>query len=128
MAVDTGGRTLARTVTTADLQDQEAGLELAEQVTRCCPGVERFVVDSGYKKRFCDGAREQLGHNVDVVERPKEGKGFVLLPKRWKVEQTFGVVVQNRRLRVDYESLIVHSLAMFTLASIFRLITSLVSL
>lgn len=128
VAVDTGGRTLARTVTTADIQDQDAGLELAERVTRCCPWVERFVVDSGYKKRFCDGVRDQLGRQVEIVERPKDSKGFVLLPKRWKVEQMFGVIVQNRRLRVDYESLIVNSLAMLTLASIFRLITSLVML
>ncbi len=40
-----------------------------------------------------------------VVLRPQERKGFVLLPKRWVVERTFGWLVGCRRLNKDYELL-----------------------
>lgn len=125
MAVDTGGRILASAVTPADVQDQDAGLGLAERLVRLCPWIETFVVDGGDKKRLCDGVRDHLGRKVEVTERPREAKGFVVIPTRWKAEQPFGGLVQNRRLRTDYESLITNSLAMLTLASIFRLVISL---
>lgn len=125
VAVDTGGRILTSTVTCADVPDQEAGLGLAAWLVRLCPWIEIFIVDHGYKKTFCEAICNRFGRTVQVAERPKNAKGFVVIPKRWKVEQTFGVLVQNRRLRTDYESLMSNSLAMLTLASIFRLIISL---
>lgn len=103
------------------MPDPDAGLVLAERVVRLYPWIATFVVDGGYKKRFHDGVDDRLGRKVETVERSGDAKGFLVLPKRWKVEQTFGVFVQNRRLRVDYESLVMNSLAMLTLAEIFRL-------
>lgn len=40
-----------------------------------------------------------------VVLRPNECKGFVLLPKRWVVERTFGWLTWCRRLNKVYELL-----------------------
>jgi transposase len=42
---------------------------------------------------------------VQVVLRPLEHKGFVLLPKRWVVERTFGWLSWCRRLNRDHEGL-----------------------
>lgn len=42
---------------------------------------------------------------VQVVLRPEGSKGFVLLPKRWVVERTFGWLMHCRRLVRDYELL-----------------------
>ncbi len=42
---------------------------------------------------------------VQVVLRPLEHKGFVLLPKRWVVERTFGWLSWCRRLNRDREGL-----------------------
>jgi transposase len=42
---------------------------------------------------------------VQVVLRPNEHKGFVLLPKRWVVERTFGWLSWCRRLSRDHEGL-----------------------
>lgn len=125
VALDTGGRSLTSTVTCADVPDQEAGWGLAAWLVRLCPWIEIFIVDHGYKKTFCEAICNRFGRTVQVAERPKNAKGFVVIPKRWKVEQTVGVRVQNRRLRTDYESLMSNSLAMLTFASIFRLIISL---
>jgi len=41
---------------------------------------------------------------VQVVLRPRERQGFVLLPKRW-VERTLGWLTGCRRLNKDYERL-----------------------
>lgn len=40
---------------------------------------------------------------VQVVLRPEQTKGFVLLKKRWVVERTFGWLMESRRLVRDYE-------------------------
>jgi putative transposase len=42
---------------------------------------------------------------VEVVLRPQDSKGFVLLPKRWVVERTLGWMMGCRRLARDYEVL-----------------------
>ena len=42
---------------------------------------------------------------VQVVLRPDQTKGFVLLKKRWVVERTFGWLMGCRRLVRDYELL-----------------------
>lgn len=42
---------------------------------------------------------------VEIVLRPLEKKGFVLLPKRWVVERTFGWLNWYRRLSKDYQRL-----------------------
>jgi hypothetical protein len=65
------------------------------------------------------GARRRWG---EEDARPQDAaRRFIPLPKRWKVEQTFGVAAIRRRLRLDYESLFQCSAAMFMLASVFRL-------
>jgi putative transposase len=48
----------------------------------------------------------------------------VLLPKRWKVEQTIGALTISRRLKIDYETLLHVSAAAMLFASITRLLAS----
>jgi putative transposase len=42
---------------------------------------------------------------VQVVLLPEHSKNFILLPKRWVVERTFGWLTGCRRLNKDYELL-----------------------
>jgi len=42
---------------------------------------------------------------IEQVKRSDDQKGFVVLPKRWIVERTFGWLVKHRRLSKDYEAL-----------------------
>ncbi len=123
-AVDTGGRVVAAIVTSGAVTDQEGGIRLAEKVCRLCPWVQTFIVDGGYKESFRRYVEDTLGRKVEVVKRPKGAKGFVALPKRWKVEQTFGIVSISRRMKIDYETLIACSTSFLLLASIFRMITA----
>jgi transposase len=42
---------------------------------------------------------------LEVVKLDEAKKGFVLLPRRWVVERSFGWVSRFRRLARDYERL-----------------------
>jgi transposase len=49
--------------------------------------------------------QEQAGIPLEIVKRSDVAKGFVLLPKRWIVERTYGWLGRCRRLAKDYENL-----------------------
>ena len=124
LVVDSGGRLLAVSVTPANVQDQDGGLALVKRLVRLYPWVETIVVDGGYKKRFIDAVQSGLKRAVEVVLRPEGSKGFVLLPKRWRVEQSIGVLTGSRRLKVDYETLPHVSAGAMLFASIGRMLAS----
>jgi transposase len=42
---------------------------------------------------------------LETIKRCDQAKGFVLLPKRWVVERTWGWLNGSRRLSKDYEVL-----------------------
>ena len=125
VAVDSDGRLLAVKVTRADVQDQDGGLALVKRLVRLCPWLKTMVVDGGYKARFIEAVQSGLNRVVEVVKRPDFARGFVLLPKRWRVEQSLGALTISRRLKLDYETLIHVSAAAMLFASITRLIVSL---
>lgn len=124
LAVDIDGRLLAVKITTADVQDQDGGIPLVQRLVRLCPWIKTVVVDSGYKNRFIDAVQTGTSRIVEVVKRPDFAKGFILLPKRWRVEQSIGALTISRRLKVDYETLVHVSAAAMLFASITRLIAS----
>ncbi len=47
--------------------------------------------------------KEIFGWILDIVKRSDTAKGFVILPRRWIVERTFGWLNRLRRLSKDYE-------------------------
>lgn len=50
--------------------------------------------------------QEWLGWELEVVRRPVDSRGFVLLPRRWVVERTLAWLGRNRRLAKSYEGLL----------------------
>lgn len=46
-----------------------------------------------------------LGIGVEIVARNPQDKGFVPQPKRWRVEQTYGILIVHRRLVRDYKAM-----------------------
>jgi transposase len=50
-------------------------------------------------------AAQQHGIALEVVKLPEAKKGFVLLPRRWVGERSFGWSTRFRRLTRDYERL-----------------------
>jgi transposase len=105
-AVDTLGLLLALCVTAADEQDRTQVAELAERVQAETGGtVEIAFVDQGYTGENAAAAAEEHGIKLEVVKLPTAKKGFVLLPRRWVVERSFGWMSRFRRLARDYERL-----------------------
>ena len=106
MAVDTMGHLLALHVTPADEQDRAQVAALAEAVPRVTgESVELAYVDQGYTGDDADGDAASYGIHLEMAKRPEAKKGFVLLPRRWVVERSFGWMARFRRLARDYERL-----------------------
>lgn len=106
IAVDTLGHLLALHVTPANEQDRAQVSELATQVQQVTgETVELAYVDQGYTGEKTAQAAQQQGMQLEVVKLSEAKKGFVLLPKRWVVERSFGWATRFRRLVRDYERL-----------------------
>lgn len=105
-AVDTLGQLLALRVTPADEQERAQVAALAAQVQEVTGGtVEVAFVDQGYTGADAAAQAEAHGIQLIVVKHAKAKQGFVLLPRRWVVERTFGWLGRFRRLARDYERL-----------------------
>jgi transposase len=105
-AVDTLGNLLALKVTAANEQERAQVAELAKKVQEVTGGtVEIAYVDQGYTGKDAAQQAEQEGIKLTVVKHSQAKRGFVLLPRRWVVERTFGWIGRFRRLTRDYERL-----------------------
>ena len=75
-----------------------------------------MLADGGYTgKPFAAEVQNLLGASVEVVKR-KELHTFVVLPKRWVVERSFGWLEKCRRLWKNCERELNTSLQMVVLA------------
>ncbi len=124
VAVDSDGRLLGVRITSADVPDQTGGIALLKRLLPLFPWIATVVADGGYKATFVDFVQVTAKRVVEIVKRPEFAKGFVLLPKRWRVEQSIGALTRSRRLKRDYESLTHVSAATMLFASITRLLAS----
>jgi transposase len=106
MAVDTLGHLLALHVTPANEQDRDQVAVLSEAVQQVTgESVELAYVDQGYTGDDPDGDAASYGIHLEVVRLPEAKEGFVLLPRRWVVERSFGWLARFRRLARDHERL-----------------------
>jgi transposase len=109
ITVDTLGLVLSVFVTAASQTEREGGKvvlqRLKEKGTRIAR-LHTIWVDGGFTgDTFMMWVMDMCHWVVPVVLRPLEHKGFVLLPKRWVVERTFGWLSWCRRLNRDHEGL-----------------------
>jgi transposase len=106
LAVDTLGHLLALHVTPANTDDRAAVSTLAEAVQDATgESVDLAYVDQGYTGERPAQAAAAHGIALEVVRLPEAKRGFVLLPRRWVVERSFGWFARFRRLARDYERL-----------------------
>jgi len=106
MAVDTLGNLLSLLVTPANEQERAQVAQLATAVQKVTGGnVELAYVDQGYTGDDPAKAAEDNGIKLFVVKLEEAKRGFVLLPRRWVVERSFGWLARFRRLARDYERL-----------------------
>ena len=72
--------------------------------------------DGGYAGRLVAWAATVLAVTVTIVKRSDDLRGFVVLPRRWVAERTFGWLNRHRRLVRDYEKRLDVSEAMIHVA------------
>jgi len=124
--VDTLGNLLKVVVHPADVQDRDG----AKWVFTALPEtlwerLKKVWADGGYRGALADWLKQFHDVVLEVVERPADQPGFILLPKRWVVERTFAWLDSYRRLSKDYEYYTDNSEAWIYLASIHHLLSRL---
>lgn len=104
IAVDTLGLILVAIVQGADVQDQNGAKDVLARLPKSFRRLAVVFADSAYgRSGLPQWVRENCKLILQTVLRPVGAKGFVILPKRWIVERTFGWIGRYRRQSKDYE-------------------------
>ena len=104
--VDVLGLLLAVVVTSAAVDDAVGAAQVFQQVQPAAvPRLTKVWADSKYHNHALRQWMQEHrpAWDLEIVSRPPEAKGFVLLPKRWVVERTFAWQGRYRRNSKDYE-------------------------
>ena len=129
IVVDVLGLLLLVVVHSAGIPDSTGGkVRLAKLFTRLKRSVytrwcrlKLIWADGGYEA-LVTWVKHPCGRRLEITCRPPGTKGFVVIPRRWVVERTFGWLGRYRRLSKDFEHQIRSSEAMVYLASIHRML------
>jgi hypothetical protein len=84
------GNLLAVVVHAANIHDTKSGIHPAKQAVKRYPTLKGFCADAGYRKIFEIEVAEKLGLGVYISKRIKPE--WEVVPKRWVVERTFGLI------------------------------------
>jgi transposase len=103
IAVDTLGLLLTVLVTGAGVQDRDGALPLLERVRAVCARIALVWADGAYAGALVGWAREELALRLQIVKRPDDVSGFVVIPRRWVAERTLAWITRRRRCVRDYE-------------------------
>jgi len=106
LLVDVLGLVLLVVVHAASVQEQDGAKRVFERIEGRHPRLRLVWADAGYKVQWLlDWVQATCAWILEIVTRPEGSKGFVLLPRRWVVERTFGWLSHYRVLSKDYEVL-----------------------
>jgi len=114
--IDTQGNLLGLHVTMADVQDRDGARSLLSDLLETSYGGLKLIwADGDYSGKLVEEIAQISRYRkvkLEIVKRSDDVEGFKVLPKRWIVEQTFGWLIQSRRLIRSYEIKIEHFAAM----------------
>lgn len=104
--MDTLGHLLALKITPANEQERAQVGDLAHDIQQATgENVQVAFADQGYTGEQPAAAASKHGMRLVVIKLKEAKRGFVLLPRRWVVERSFGWASRFRRLARDYERL-----------------------
>ena len=120
IVVDGVGLLMAVLVTAASIDDAKAAAELFARLDgQPMSHVKRMYADSKYHNFILyEWVETNAAWELNIVQRPKDAVGWVLLPIRWTVERTFAWLGKCRRLSKDREKSVRSSEASVKLAMI----------
>jgi putative transposase len=121
LLVDTLGLVLAVVVHAANIQDRDGAKRVLERLQHKFSRLRLVWADGAYAGQLIEwvtGVRLWRKVRLEIVKRSDTVRGFVVQPRRWIVERTFGWLNRYRRLSKDYEYLTATSEAMIHVAMI----------
>ena len=89
----------------AQTQDRDGATMVFLRAERRFSRLRLVWPDGGYRGRLVRWTAATCGWVLRIVKRSEAQRTFVVLPKRWIVERTFGWLNKWRRLSKDYERL-----------------------
>lgn len=119
LAVDAEGSPIVIKVHEASVQDRDGAPAVILGLREKAPTVTKLWADGGYQGPKLAAKLQDLGlaDLLEIVEKPKDSKGFTVLYRRWVVERTFAWMSRCRRLAKDFERSLESSLAWVQLAA-----------
>lgn len=87
------------------MQDRDGAKGVFFRVRHGLSRMKLIWADAGYRGQLIDWVKLYLGWILEIVKRPDDAEGFVVLPRRWVVERTFAWLGRYRRMSKDYEYL-----------------------
>jgi putative transposase len=120
--VDALGLLMAVVVTVASAQGRDGAKAVLLNARGLWPRLRVVFADGGYAGQLVGWVKRHCGWPLQTVPRPVGSVGFIILPKRWVVERTFGWFVKYRRLVKDYETDVVMSETMIYAAMTHRML------
>jgi putative transposase len=129
LLVDVLGLVLMVVVHAGNVQEQDGAKQVLERVQGRHPRLRLIWADAGYNVGWLIAwVSSACQWVLEIVKRPEGSKGFVLLPRRWVVERTFGWFNHYRVLCKDYEVLPRNSEAVIYVAMIHLMVRRLARL
>ena len=101
--MDSLGLPVAVTVHPANVQDRDGAVAIFRRMQGRFRRLRLIWGDGAYAAERVRQAGERAGWTIEVVEKPRGQKTFILLPVRWIVERSFAWLGKHRRLAKDYE-------------------------
>ena len=119
ICVDVEGLPIESVVHVASIQDRDGALPVILGMLEKAPDVSKLWADGGYQgpKFRSQLERQGLGFILEIINKPKDIKGFTVFKRRWAVERTFAWMGRCRRLAKGYERSLASSLAWAQLAA-----------
>lgn len=96
--VDTLGLRLVIHVQPGQLQERLGAAQVFATAGQQVPTLRLVWADGGCSEPLVAGYVAATDCRVEIVGKPADQKGFVVLPRRWVVERTFGWLGKYRRL------------------------------
>jgi transposase len=122
LLTDTLGLLIAVAVSPASVQDRDGAVVLLLRAGARGTRPALIWADHGYSgAAWIAWALEKLATIIQIVEQPKNQKGFQVLPRRWVIERTNAWISRRRRCARDYERLISQHEAMVQIAAIIQM-------
>jgi len=119
IVTDTEGHVLTGIVHKANIQDRDGAPGVIADACGSFPTIALLFADGGYAGGKLETAlADRNGPTIEIVRRPDEAQGFVVIARRWVIERTLAWLNRCRRLAKDWEVTIASSEAWLLIASI----------